>query len=325
MDFRLDDDQLALRETIGRFCDARHPLDGLADRPGPMLDRSAWAELADLGVLSLLPPEADGGLGLGVVGAAIVFEQLGAHLVPGPLVWSALAALHLPEVATGGRIAGGTIDDGTAPCFVEHADSIDTLLVLRPAGAFLVERPALGSGAPLDGLDPLNAISSFDRLPAGMQVGDPVTATRLRHVGTVLVAALQLGIAQASLDVAVAHSLEREQFGVPIGSFQALKHLMADMYVRVGLARSATYAGAAVLDDPAVGDADHDASAAKLLAGEAAIDNARGALQVLGGMGFTWEMPPNFLLKRAWVLDQTFGTGASHALAISAALAREVA
>ena len=112
---------------------------------------------------------------------------------------------------------------------------------------------------------------------------------------------------------------------MPIGSFQALKHIMADMYVRVGLARSATYAAAAVLDDPAVGDADRSVSAAKLLAGEAAVENARASIQVLGGMGFTWEMAPHFLLKRALVLDQTFGTPTSHALAIAASLEKEVA
>jgi alkylation response protein AidB-like acyl-CoA dehydrogenase len=144
-------------------------------------------------------------------------------------------------------------------------------------------------------------------------------------VGTVLAAALQLGISQASLDVAVAYSLEREQFGAKIGSFQALKHIMADMVVRVGLARSATYAAAAVLDDPAVGDADRSVGGAKLLAGEAAVENARASIQVMGGMGFTWEMPPHFLLKRALVLDQTFGTPTSHALALGASLEKEVA
>ena len=101
---------------------------------------------------------------------------------------------------------------------------------------------------------------------------------------------------------------------MPIGSFQAVKHLLADMYVRSALARSATYAAAAVLHDP---DGDRPRprrGAAKLLAGEAAIDNARTAVQVLGGMGFTWEMLPNYLLKRAWVLEHVFGAAEDHAL-----------
>jgi alkylation response protein AidB-like acyl-CoA dehydrogenase len=198
-------------------------------------------------------------------------------------------------------------------------------VVLRPDGVSLVDAAQVPPGMAGEALDPLSRVGVFASLPAGTLVGDGVEAARLRRLGVVLGAALQLGISNAALDVAVAYSLEREQFGVPIGSFQALKHIMADMYVRVGLARSATYAAAAVLDDPAVGDADRSASAAKLLSGEAAVENARASIQVLGGMGFTWDMPPHFLLKRALALDQSFGTPRSHALAIASSLEKELA
>ena len=111
---------------------------------------------------------------------------------------------------------------------------------------------------------------------------------------------------------------------MPIGSFQAVKHLLADMYVRVELARSATYAAAAIFDDERAGDVATAASTAKLLAGEAGIANGRTAVQVLGGMGFTWEMLPHYFLKRAWVLEEAFGTGDAHALALSDALESDV-
>ena len=127
-------------------------------------------------------------------------------------------------------------------------------------------------------------------------------------LGTVLTAAMLLGVSECALTVARDYALEREQFGVPIGSFQAVKHILADMYVRTGLARSATYAAAAVYDDPGIDTPARAAAIAKLLAGEAALANARAAVQVLGGMGFTWAMPPNYLLKRAWVLEHSFGT-----------------
>ena len=133
-----------------------------------------------------------------------------------------------------------------------------------------------------------------------------------------------VGVSDAALQVARDYSLEREQFDQPIGTFQALKHMMADMFVRTSLARSATYAAAAVLDDPVVGHLARSVGGAKLLAGEAAIDNARAAVQVLGGMGFTWEMLPNYLLKRAWVLENTFGTATSHATSIFDSVASEV-
>jgi len=113
--------------------------------------------------------------------------------------------------------------------------------------------------------------------------------------------------------VARAYALEREQFGAPIGSFQAVKHLLADMYVRSSLAQSETYAAAA-LEDPAAG------AAAKVLAADAAIANAGTAVQVLGGMGFTWDMLPHYLLKRARVLEQSFGTADDHAGRLGSAL-----
>jgi alkylation response protein AidB-like acyl-CoA dehydrogenase len=126
-----------------------------------------------------------------------------------------------------------------------------------------------------------------------------------------------LGVSSAALEVTRRFAQAREQFGVPIGSFQAVQHLLADMYVRSALARSATYAAAAVLDAPEIGDPMRASAAAKLLAGEAAVENARTAIQVHGGVGFTWEMLPNYLLKRAWVLEHLFGDADSHALSIS--------
>ena len=135
-----------------------------------------------------------------------------------------------------------------------------------------------------------------------------------------LVAGAVGGVAGTALETTRRYALQREQFGVPIGSFQAVQHLLADMYVRTALARSATYAAAAVLDDPEVGDANRASAAAKLLAGEAALANARAAIQVHGGVGFTWEMLPNYLLKRAWVLEHAFGDAEAHARAIGASI-----
>jgi len=325
MDFRLDEDQLALQENVRGFCRARWPLDRVGDRSDGAFDRDGWRALFELGAVSVMADEDGGGLGLGVVEGAVVFEQLGHQLVPGPLLWSALGAFLIPDVARGDALAGGIHDVGQVPCFVEHAGEIETLVVLRPDGVERLERDEWPEYERTESLDPLNPVGMFAALPRGTRIGGVDEATRLRRVGTVLTAALQLGIADAAVEVAVAYSLEREQFGVAVGSFQALKHMMADMYVRVGLARSATYAAAAVLDDPEIGEAERSIAAAKLLAGEAAVDNARAAIQVFGGMGFTWDMPPGFLLKRAWVLDQIFGAPDDHALSIAALLHEEVA
>jgi alkylation response protein AidB-like acyl-CoA dehydrogenase len=160
----------------------------------------------------------------------------------------------------------------------------------------------------------------------GAQLGDAGDASRIRRLGTALSAAMLVGVSAAALDTAQAYALERRQFGVPIGSFQAIKHLLADMYVRTSLARSAAFAAAALLQssggtafalDPDVATA---AAGAKLLAGEAAIGNGRVAVQVLGGVGYTWAMLPHYLLKRAWVLEHLFGTSDALADAIASGL-----
>jgi alkylation response protein AidB-like acyl-CoA dehydrogenase len=326
MDFRLDEGQLALQDTIAGFCAARFGLDDLAGREGRPLDRERWRAMAELGIFGVMVPEAVGGAGLGATEAVIVFEQLGRYLVDGPALWTTLGAALVDGVVDGSVVVGGT-EAGAVPgdpVVVEHAADIDVLLVLRGDGVFACPRELLPEPRALQPLDPLTPVAAYDALPQGERLGDGATAARLRLLGTLLSAALLVGVSSASLDVARDHSLVREQFGVPIGSFQALKHLMADMFVRTGLARSATYAAAAMFDDPSVGDPVRAGDAAKLLAGDAALGNARGAVQVLGGMGFTWDMPPNFLLKRAWVLEHGFGTAEDHALGLASHLEAEL-
>jgi alkylation response protein AidB-like acyl-CoA dehydrogenase len=327
MDFRLDEEQLELKETVRRFCATRFALEGIAERENRAVDRAAWREMAALGVFALLVPEADGGLGLGAVEAAIAFEELGAHLVGGPVLWTALAAASVEGAAAGEALVGGFNGPENAgePVLVEHAADIDSLLVLRADGAFVATRSELPSCGSLAPLDPLTPVGRFESLPTGVRVGDARDAAHLRLVGTVLAAAMLLGISETALETSRRYALDREQFGAAIGSFQAVQHLLADMYVRTALARSATYAAAAVLDDPEVGDAAGASAAAKLLAGEAALENARTAIQVHGGIGFTWEMLPNYLLKRAWVLEHAFGDADSHALSIGASLLENLA
>jgi alkylation response protein AidB-like acyl-CoA dehydrogenase len=323
MDFRFDDEQRALRDAVRGFCEQHFARSTIAMREGEPADPATWRALADMGVFAmLLPPESAGDSG-GATYAAIVFEQLGEHLASGPLLWSTIAAPLVPEAATGAIRLAGIDRTGSvrAPYVVEHAAESDLVVVI---GADSVtsfatsELPEPSAGEPFD---PLTPALAFGELPTQRRVlGGPEAATRLRLAGTVLAAAQLVGVAQGALDVASAYALERHQFGVPIGSFQAVKHMLADMYVRVGLARSATYAAAAVFDDHRAGDVTTAASTAKVLAGEAALANGRTAVQVLGGMGFTWEMTPHYFLKRAWVLEESFGTGDTHALALADAL-----
>ena len=152
----------------------------------------------------------------------------------------------------------------------------------------------------------------------GVDVRQAITGNYL--VATLLTAALQVGLADRLTELAVEYAKTREQFDRPIGSFQAVKHICADMLVRTELARASLHAAAVTLDDPEVGSPDRAVAGAKQLADDAASGNARACVQVHGGMGFTWEMPVHFLLKRAWLQATEFGTADDHAEALAAQL-----
>jgi alkylation response protein AidB-like acyl-CoA dehydrogenase len=128
----------------------------------------------------------------------------------------------------------------------------------------------------------------------------------------VLTSALQLGLATGACDLAAAYAKERRQFEKPIGQFQAVKHLCADMVSRVEVCRAIVYFAGVCLDDPDVGDVERAAAAARVLAVIASGDNARDCIQVHGGMGYTWEVDAHLFAKRAYVLATAFGTVEEH-------------
>ncbi|MGW1806566.1 acyl-CoA dehydrogenase family protein [Streptomyces sp. NPDC002078] len=281
MRFQLTDDQRALkagvRQLLGRRF-GREALRAAVDAPG-RLDRELWRALGDAGFFALRLPEADGGVGLGLPEAVLAFEEAGRALLPGPLVATHLAAGRVPGAATGETVVAAV--DGELVEWLEAAD---------------VVRGEVAGAVPLRSVDPLTPLhrTRTTRPPAG-------TGTRTPDaVATLLTAAEQLGTAVRVQELAVQHARAREQFGRPIGAFQAVQHLCADLLVRAETARAAVYA-AAVTGDPA------DIAAARLLADEAAVRGARDCLQVHGGMGFTWEADVHLHLKRAWVRSRRGG------------------
>ena len=314
MDFELSPDQEALQEGIRNLCQGRFPMEtvrGLADTPGGV-DRGLWAELADTGVFSLVLPEPDG-VGLGWADAVLVFEELGRAVGPGPLVATLLAAGTVPGAATGDVVVG-LVERGDGPVMIECLEALDVLVVLDDAGVWTVDPGELDAGPAGEPLDPLTPVHRVASLPQGDSVGDAEAAGVWRARGAALTAALQLGLAEAALDLSVAYAKEREQFGKPIGSFQAIKHLCADMLTLVEVARAAVYAAGVVADDPGIDDPAKMASVAKITADHAATRCGKHGIQVHGGMGYTWEVDAHLLLKRAWVLEQTFGDPDHHAL-----------
>ncbi|MFE0328586.1 acyl-CoA dehydrogenase family protein [Streptomyces sp. NPDC058960] len=279
MRFQPTDDQRALRAGVRgllrrRF--GRSALRAAVDRPGA-LDRGLWRELGEAGFFALRLPEADGGVGLGLPEAVLAFEEAGRALLPGPLVATHLAAGEVP-----GAASGQTVVTAAYSGLVEWLGEAD-----------VVRGDATGV-LPLASVDPLTPLHRVART-AEDRPQDPVAV--------LLTAAEQLGGAARTCELAAEHARTREQFGQPIGAFQAVKHLCADSLVRVETARAAVYA-AAVTADPL------DVAAARLLADEAAVRCARDCLQVHGGMGFTWEAEVHLHLKRAWVRTQRMGSSA---------------
>ena len=303
MAFDLTDDQLALRDGIRALVDGRFPIESV--RQG--FDRSGFDELAAAGVFSLRDD------GFTWADAAIVYEELGRGLVPGPLVWS----FGEMGVVTGFDTArrGGPL--------VEHAGDADTVVVLGGTDVRRVPVATLTLGAPEPWpLDPLTPVWRVEGIADATGEPDAAATVAARRAEMALLAAAYcVGMADRLVDLAVDYAQERRQFDRPIGSFQAVKHLCAEMAVRVELARVAVHAAACVLDDPTSGLWSRAVGGAKLLAGEAAVLNGRGATQVFGGMGFTWEVDVHLFLKRAWLLDGAFGSGDDHADAVAATMA----
>jgi alkylation response protein AidB-like acyl-CoA dehydrogenase len=276
-----------------------------------VVDRKGWLALGEAGVFNLRLDEAAGGVGLSLPEAALVFEELGRALVPGPLVASHLAA-GLVEGAADGSAVIGLIErppDGSAiPLVVEHLADLDTLLVMAPDGVVALDPSRLDATRIHRPMDPLTPLWVVSDLQPGTPVGDADLVARWRRDGAVLTAALQVGMATWSTDLASAYAKQRKQFGRAIGSFQAVKHICADMLVRAEVARVAVQAAAVTVTQPDVGDPEASVRGAKLLADEAALANGRSCIQVHGGMGFTWEVPAHLAFKRARVLATQFGT-----------------
>jgi hypothetical protein len=191
---------------------------------------------------------------------------------------------------------------------VAHGTQAGALVVVEPDGSLsVVAAGDLAGASPVVALDPLTPELAVTSLPAGEPVAD-VVAGPWRREHRVLTGAFLVGIAAAVCDMAVAYAKGREQFGRPIGAFQAVKHLCADMVVRAETARAAVDVAALCADQPGTGDPDRAAAGAALMAAEAALANAKTCIQVHGGMGYTWEVPAHLYLMRARVLAGSLGS-----------------
>jgi alkylation response protein AidB-like acyl-CoA dehydrogenase len=322
MDFELSDDQRALQDAAADLLGSlstSEQVRAMATRE-EAFDAGLWKAMVDQGWTGVELPEDQGGLGLGMVEAAVLAEQVGAHVAPAPFIENLLAAAALAGTEKEQWVQRLVSGDAIA-CVawrpdipVAYAPVADVAVVIRDGDLALVElsgTTAIAHEPALDLTRPLGWLRLDGRESATTTIGDREAATRLLDRGAALYAAELLGAAARVLDMATDYAKERVQFGKPIGSFQAVKHRCADMLVDVEGMRSTSYWAAWCLSagDP---EASIAASTAKTWCSDAARRVMASGLQVHGGIGFTWEHDLHLFLKRSQLDEVTFGDAAYH-------------
>jgi alkylation response protein AidB-like acyl-CoA dehydrogenase len=346
MDFTFTNEQIAFRDSVSRF---------LMSEVAPDTLREIWetdggrspelrSMMAAQGLTALSVPEAEGGLGLGDIDWALMTQELGYYAIPDSLADAAyvgagmlaglpadnaVRATWLPRIADGScRIAVGH----PVNPWVADAALADLLLLAHPVQngielhALTRDAVEVVSQASIDGSRRLAQVrwepSNGSRV-ADAQAGKALWDEALDR-GAVNVAGQLVGLAQRMVDISVDYVAQRKQFGRPIGSFQAVKHHLADVVTKIEFARPVLYQAAYAL---AHGGAHRAllASHAKLACADAAWNAARKGIQVHGAMGYTWEVDLQMYAKRAWALDAAWGDRAFHKDRLSGVLLGECA
>jgi alkylation response protein AidB-like acyl-CoA dehydrogenase len=352
MDLELTDEQRWLHESVDTLLARQWPApEQVLGEATLEQRRRVWADLVEFGALSI-----GGEDGIGAVEACLIARALGAHLAAAPFIDT--AAVRLAAGASFGSLLEpdatvtlGALEPGSRWAFeepttsirrtatdrfaligekvaVEQADLAEVLVVIAalegdPALAFLDPGHPSVTIEPRTSFDPVLTMSAvrFEGAPASAVTGPAAREAleRLVSAGALLAAAEAIGAAERILDVACRYAAERRQFGRAIGSFQAVRHLLADMYVRCASGWSAILYAAAAFDGGAQETA-QTVSIAKAYVSRGAREVAHGAMQVFGGIAFTAEHPAHRFLRRIIVREQQFGDAAHHERALGAAL-----
>jgi alkylation response protein AidB-like acyl-CoA dehydrogenase len=316
MNFDFTDDQRAIKETARDLLASRFKLERLRElAESKSYADDAWSEISELGWPGIFIGEENGGQGLGVLELVILLEELGYVLAPMPFLSNAAAGLVLQETGATERLEGvasgesrgtvGVVKDGRAN-LVPDAEDADFVVLLDGPDATLIER----ADAQVDSIDAIDPTRRYATVAAngGESLGD---ASRGRDLIALAVAAELVGISQRALEMAVEYAKDRKQFDRPIGAYQAVSHQCAEMLKQVEGARSLVYyAGWAA--DAAPDEFSLAASMAKAYASDAGWNVTASALQVHGGIGFTWEHDLHWFLKRAKTDGVLYGSARDH-------------
>jgi alkylation response protein AidB-like acyl-CoA dehydrogenase len=334
MDFTFTEDQVALRDSMSRF---------LMTEAAPEMLREVWetdsgrsaelrAKFAEQGLTGLSVPEAEGGMGLGDIDWALMTQELGYYAIPDSLADTAYVAVGVLAALPAGHALRAhwlpKVVDGSARIAVGHAvnpwvadaRTADLVILPRRRAQGVLELHAMSGEsvrlAPLPSIDASRRLSVVDWSPTALScfaegaAAENVWDEALDR-GAVNAAGQLVGLAQRMLDLSVDYVAQRKQFGKPIGSFQAVKHHLADVATKIEFAKPVLYRAVVAL---AEGDRHRAAlvSHAKLACGDAAWTAGRKGIQVHGAMGYTWEVDLQMFMKRAWALDAAWGDRAFH-------------
>jgi alkylation response protein AidB-like acyl-CoA dehydrogenase len=324
MDLLFSDDQRSIVASVAAMLDdlmpserIRHVLDGFGEPLGAL-----WRSAAEAGWFGLGLAEEYGGAGFDLIDEALLFKEIGRRVTPGAFLGTTLAAraaavggeADLAAALLSGERRAGLALPGDGEVRLIGAVGTDYVLFLGTGAVSLFAASAAEGRNEVAGLDELTS-REVARL-----VGDPIVTVGadldpIAARGSVLVSAMFAGIADAACAMAVTYAKTREQFGSPIGAFQAVKHRCADMAVGAALA-DAQLTWAALSVSEAAPDAAYQAAAARVVAERAALDNVRETIQIYGGIGVTWESDAHLYLKRAHALREFFGGEAAHRAAL---------
>jgi alkylation response protein AidB-like acyl-CoA dehydrogenase len=304
----VSDERELLRETVAALV-AKHASpaavrEAMESERG--YDESLWRLLCEqVGAAALVVPEEYGGAGGKLGDAAVVLEELGKGLVPSPLLGTTLAELALLAADDPDADALGSLAEGTAigavvfdPDYVINGDVADIVIA---ANDRILDRWTAFNAEAVTTMDPtrrLARVTPESTAPIGTDPG-------IADLAAILLAAEQIGAATRCLELTVEYTKDRQQFGRPIGSFQALKHRMADLYVAVQVAR-------AVVNDALEDPTATSAALARVSASEALSNVAAEGIQLHGGIAITWEHDMQLYFKRAHGSSQLLGPAQAH-------------
>lgn len=336
MDFTFNEDQLLFQEGVRDFLTTEVTPEKIRELWETESGRSEelWGQLTELGLTGLTVPEEFGGMGMNELDFVLLAQECGYVALPEPLVQTVLVAVPtlancsnqdlkaawLPKVAEGAAIIAVGLEQNL---LVEDAHVADLILMQKAGALYAVEKghAELEYNQSVDPSRKLYKVTFNEANATLVADGDEAKAliAGALNRGALGCAAQALGLTQRMIDISVQYTSERTQFGVAIGTFQAVKHRMANVAVPLEYSK-ATVARAAYAVAHNLSSVDENVSHAKSVACEASLIGAKNCIQVHGAMGYTWEVDLHIYMKKAWALDKTWGDNAFHKARVADAI-----